>query len=125
VPVVRRADSRRTTTPNATMTTHASPTQGGTARLAVWTVAMAPGASGPDHVFDVEQVWTALDGAAVVDLDGERLTVGPGDTLVLPADAPRRVHADADAGFTAVVAAPAGALAVQPGAEPVLPPWIA
>lgn len=125
MPVVRRADSRRTTTPNATMTTHASPTQGDTTRLAVWTVAMAPGASGPDHVFDVEQVWTALGGAAVVDLDGERLTVGPGDTLVLPADAMRRVHADADAGFTAVVAAPAGARAVQPGAEPVLPPWIA
>jgi quercetin dioxygenase-like cupin family protein len=125
VPVVRHADSRRTTTPNATMTTHASPTQGGTGRIAMWTVAMAPGAAGPDHVFDVEQVWTVLAGTVTVDLDGERSAAGPGDTLVLPPDVPRRVHADPAAGCTAVVAAPAGARATQPGAAPVLPPWIA
>lgn len=125
MPVVPHADHRRTTTPNATMTTHASPTQGGTGALAVWTVVMGPGAAGPDHTVDVEQVWTVLAGAASVDLDGERLTVGPGDALVLPPHAPRRVHADPAAGLTALVAAPAGARAAQPGAEPVCPPWIA
>lgn len=124
MPVVRHADARRTTTPNATMTTFATPSLGGS-QAALWQVEMVPGASGPLHWFDVEQVWTVLDGAARVELDGEALAVGPGDTLVMPAAVPRRVHADPEAGFTAIVTAPGGALATAPGAEPVLPPWIA
>jgi hypothetical protein len=43
----------------------------------------------------------------------------------MPAGVPRQVHADPDAGFTAVVAAQAGARASVPGGEPVLPAWIA
>lgn len=124
MPVIRQADSRRTVTPNAIMITHASPTQGG-ATLAVWRVEMAPDAAGPVHTFDVEQVWTTLEGAATIDLDGEPVVVGPGDTVVMPAGAQRRVHADPAAGFTAVVAASAGAHARTPGGEPVLPHWIA
>ena len=58
-------------------------------------------------------------------LNGESVTVGPGDTVVMPAQMPRRVHADPDAGFTAIVTAPGGALASSPGADPVQPPWIA
>ncbi|MBW0124436.1 cupin domain-containing protein [Pseudonocardia oceani] len=123
MPVVRHADARRTTTPNATMTTHASPTQGGSAQLAVWTVEMTPGAAGPPHTFDVEQVWTVLDGRVRADVDDEHHDLGPGDVLVLPAGAVRRVHA-VDA-FRAVVAAPAGARATPVDGEPVLPPWIA
>ena len=124
MPVVRNADARRMSTPNATMTTLASPTLGN-ARAALWRVEMVPGSSGPLHSFDVEQLWTVLDGAATVELDGEPLAVGPGDTVVMPAGLPRRVHADPTAGFTALVTAPGGALATAPGAEPVLPPWIA
>ena len=123
MPVVRHADVRRTTTPNATMTTHASPTQGAATALAMWTVEMAPGAAGPLHTFDVEQVWTVLDGHATVDIAGERHDVGPGDTVVLAPGVPRRVHA-VDR-FRAMVAAPTGARAVPADGEPVLPPWIA
>jgi len=107
MPVIRHAESRRTETPNAVMTTLASPTQGGAAQ-AVWRVDMRPGQAGPRHGIDTEQVWTVLDGGASVELDGELLTVASGDTLILPADAPRRITADPAAGFTAIVAAPAG-----------------
>ncbi len=125
MPVVRSTDARRSSTPNATTTTFASPTLGG-AQVALWRVEMVPGASGPLHWFDVEQVWTVLDGAATVELDGEPVVVGPGDTLVLPPQVPRQVHADPEAGLTAIVTAPGGALASVPGgADPVLPPWIA
>jgi quercetin dioxygenase-like cupin family protein len=124
MPVVRHADARRTSTPNATMTTFTSPTLGG-AGVALWRVEMVPGASGPLHWFDVEQVWTVLAGSARIELDDEPVAVGPGDTVVMPARLPRRVHADPRAGFTAIVTAPGGALATAPGAEPVLPPWIA
>ncbi len=121
--VIRRADSRRTRTPNAVMTTFASPTQGGSG-IALWRVDMAPGAAGPLHAFDAEQVWTVLDGGATVTLDGEELTVAAGDSVVLPAGALRRVAADPHAGVAAVVAAVAGARAAVPGDEPVLPAWI-
>jgi quercetin dioxygenase-like cupin family protein len=124
MPVVRHADARRSSTPNATTTTYASPTLGG-ARVALWRVEMVPGASGPLHWFDVEQVWTVLEGSARIELDGEPVVVEVGDTVVMPARLPRRVHADPAAGFTAMVTAPGGALARTPGAEPVLPPWIA
>ncbi|MBN9103167.1 MULTISPECIES: cupin domain-containing protein [unclassified Pseudonocardia] len=123
MPVVRHADARRTATPNAVMTTLASPTQGGTG-LAVWQVRMDPGASGPPHRFDAEQVWTVLTGSARIELDGAEHAVGEGDTVVMPAGVPRRVHAG-ERPFTAVVAAPAGARATADGADPVLPAWIA
>lgn len=123
MPVVRHAESRRSTTPNATMTTHASPTQGATTALAVWTVEMTPGAAGPEHTSDAEQVWTVLDGRARVDVDGTGHALDPGDTLVLPAGVTRRVQA-VDR-FRALVAAPAGTRAIPVDGEPVLPPWIA
>jgi quercetin dioxygenase-like cupin family protein len=136
MPVIRRAETRRTETPNAVMTTLASPTQGG-AGQAVWRVDMRPGQAGPLHAIDTEQVWTVLDGGATVELGGQALTVGPGDTLILPADAPRRVSADPAAGFAAIAVAPAGTRAytldgtrVAPGCavpdgDKLVPAWVA
>lgn len=135
--LIRATESRRTQTPNGTMTTLASPTQGGASGMAVWRVDMLAGKTGPWHAFDTEQVWTFLEGAATVDLDGRKLEAGPGDTLVLPAGAPRQLTAGAGAGFVAVVAAPAGCLVYDPdavvdpgrcdiapqGDERIVPPW--
>jgi quercetin dioxygenase-like cupin family protein len=123
--LVRREECRRTETPNAIMTTLASPTQG-EASSALWRVEMEPGASGPAHLFEAEQVWTVLDGAADIELGGERLALVAGDTLVMPAGVPRRVHADAERGFAAVVAAPPGARAMLPdGTDRGVPAWAA
>src|SRR6516225_10375698 len=122
MPVIRRAETRRTETPNAVMTTLASPTQGG-AGQAVWRVDMRPGQAGPLHAIDTEQVWTVLDGGATVELDGQALAVGPGDTLILPADAPRRVSADPVAGFAAIAVAPAGTRAYTLDGTRVGPGW--
>lgn len=134
--LIRNAETRRTDTPNGTMTTLATPTQGGTGGIAVWRVDMLPGRTGPLHAFDTEQVWMFLDGAATIDLDGRKLEAAPGDTVVLPADAPRQMTTG-DTGFTAVVAAHAGCLAYDPdqvvddgkcelapqGDERLVPPW--
>jgi quercetin dioxygenase-like cupin family protein len=111
--VIRHAESRRTETPNAVMTTLASPSQGGAAQ-AVWRVDMTPGQSGPLHAWDAEQVWTILDGSAAVELDGELVTVGAGDTMILPANSPRRITAGPAASLAAIVVAPAGSRAYTP-----------
>jgi quercetin dioxygenase-like cupin family protein len=121
--VISRADARRTETPNAVMTTLASPTQGGTGH-ALWRVDMRPGQAGPPHAFDVEQVWIVLEGGATVELEGATHALAAGDTLVIPAGAARRVTA-APAGFAAIVAAPAGARAtLTDGTDKGVPPWI-
>jgi len=137
MPVIRHPQRRRTETPNAVMTTLASPTQGEAVGLAVWRVDMRCGQSGPLHAFDVEQVWTVLDGGATIELDGQSFAVEPGDTVVMPADVPRRVHCDHDRGFAAIVAAPSGAKAYAPaapaaptactvpGGGPLVPAWVA
>lgn len=122
--VLRHAENRRSETPNAIMTTLASPGQGG-AELSVWRVDMQPGAAGPPHSFDVEQVWAMLDGAATVELDGETHRVARGDAVVMPAGVPRQVTADQHAGCAAIVAATAGGHAFHAGKdEPITPPWI-
>jgi quercetin dioxygenase-like cupin family protein len=133
--VIRHADSRRTETPAAVMTTLASPSQGGAAQV-VWRVDMAPGRSGPLHGIDAEQVWTVLSGAATVDLPGGAVTVEPGDTVVIPADAPRRITSDPSAGLAAVVVAPVGMRAYPldgtvvsptcavPDGDKLVPAWV-
>jgi quercetin dioxygenase-like cupin family protein len=136
--VIRSAETRRTETPNAVMTTLASPTQGGSAQ-AVWRVEMRPGQAGPLHGIDAEQVWTVLDGGARFEVGagteagdgteagtgteagGRTASLGRGDTIVLPADIARRVTADAQAGLVAIVAAPASMRAYGVSGTPAGP----
>ncbi len=132
--VIRHADCRRTETPNAVMTTLASPGQGG-AGCALWRVDMRPGQAGPPHAVDTEQVWTALAGGAAVTLARATVVLAPGDTVIIPAGEPRQVRADPAAGFAAIVVAPPGTRAwalgsitvgtgtVVPDAGKVTPAW--
>jgi quercetin dioxygenase-like cupin family protein len=122
MPYISHAETRRTETPSAVMTTLASPTQGG-AGQAVWRVDMKPGAAGPPHAFDAEQIWTLLDGGASIELGGETIVLAAGDTVVLPADVPRRVFARPPTGFAAIVTAPAGGCASTPDGTKVVPAW--
>ncbi|MBP2707508.1 cupin domain-containing protein [Microbispora sp. RL4-1S] len=123
--VIRAAEARRSETPGGVMTTFASPTQGDAGR-SLWRVDAFPGAAGPLHDFDTEQVWTFLEGAASIELGDDKITVGPGDTVVIPAATPRRVMAGPEAGYSAVVTSAAGAQAILPdGTVYGVPPWIA
>jgi quercetin dioxygenase-like cupin family protein len=134
--VIRGTETRRTETPNAVMTTLASPTQGNSGQ-AVWRVEMVAGHAGPLHGIDAEQVWTVLAGGASIEAGTDTATLGPGDTIVLPADVPRRITAHLDAGLSALVAAPASMRAYVlsgsvPGPHPpvadadkIVPGWVA
>jgi quercetin dioxygenase-like cupin family protein len=111
--VIRDARSRRTQVPSGLVTTLASPAQGGSG-LAVWRMDIAPGAAGPVHAYDTEQVWTVIAGRATVELDGGPVTVTAGDTLVIPAGASRQMIADPQAGVSAISVTPAGTHAYSP-----------
>jgi quercetin dioxygenase-like cupin family protein len=124
VPTITATQTRKTETPNAVMTTLASPTLGGTVDLALWRVEMAVAASGPLHVVDSEQLLTVLSGAATVTLDGESHALGAGDTIVLPATSPRRIATDT--GTQLLVAGHGDAIVTVPGEDAPrgTPPWI-
>jgi quercetin dioxygenase-like cupin family protein len=115
VPIIRSAESRRTSTPAAVMTTLASPEQGG-AISPIWRVDATAGTAGPMHVIDAEQVWTIMDGAVTVQVAEDSTVLEAGDTIVIPADAPRQLTSG-EQGFAAVVTGPAGMRAYMP-AEP-------
>lgn len=122
---IRAGERRRTETPNATMTTLASPTLGATAGLSMWQVEMTAGARGPRHVFDSEQLWTVLDGELSVVVDGKTDELTRGDTLVLAAGVERQISA-----ITAVrllVCGHGDGVVRVPGEDTPrgTPPWIA
>ncbi|MEU6860046.1 cupin domain-containing protein [Glycomyces sp. NPDC046736] len=110
--IVRATETRRTETPAAVMTTLASPTLGEAAQP-VWKVEAAPGAPGPVHGIDADQVWSLIAGSVEVTVETESATLTAGDTIIVPAGAERRFAAGPD-GFTALVTGPAGMHAFMP-----------
>ncbi len=123
--VLRPESMRRTETPNAVMTTLASPSQGPTGELSVWRIEMRQGQRGPRHVFDSEQVWHLVSGVVDFAVGDETLHLRAGDTVVLPAAVERQVTAVA---ATEIIACGLGsAIASVPGEDAPrgTPPWIA
>jgi len=121
---LRSSNMRRTETPNAVMTTLASPTQGPTDQLSVWRVEMRPGQRGPRHVIDSEQVWHVLAGELDVTIGGQTARLTAGDAAVLPAKTERQISAVT---ATQVIACGRGsAVAFVPGEDAPrgTPPWI-
>jgi quercetin dioxygenase-like cupin family protein len=122
--LVRARQARRTETPNAVMTTLASPSQGPTSQLSMWLVEMRADQQGPLHVFDAEQIWHLLEGQAEMTVGRQQLMLSPGDAIVLPAGTERQVRARTDARL--VVCGRGDAIVHVPG-EPAprgTPPWI-
>jgi len=124
--LISGAGARVTTTPNATMTTLASPTQGGAA-TSMWRVDLSGIQSGPIHVFDVEQTWHLTSGAATVAVDGHSFELAAGDTLVVPPSATRQVSTAGGAAFivSGASAGRATRLTAEGPGDPVTPAWIA
>ena len=122
---ISASGTRRTETPNATMTTLASPTLGGTAGLSMWRVEMAADTRGPLHVFDSEQLWTVLEGTVSIAIGDEVLALVSGDTAVLPAGTQRQVTATSAARL--LVCGHGDAVAQVPGESTSrgTPAWVA
>jgi quercetin dioxygenase-like cupin family protein len=120
----RSQSMRRTETPNAAMTTIASPTQGPTDQLSMWRVHMHAGQQGPRHVFDSEQVWFVLEGEIEVAVNDSRSRLGSGDGIVLEAATERQVIALLDTDM--IVCGRGDAVASVPGETESrgTPPWV-
>lgn len=124
VAAVRAQSMRRSETPNAVMTTLASPTQGSAGGLSMWKIAMEVGQQGPLHVIDGEQVWHVLSGDVDFAVGDETVHLHAGDAVVLPGAIERQVTAATAAeiiacGPSAVLATVVGELQSRG-----TPPWI-
>ncbi|MDT0342189.1 cupin domain-containing protein [Streptomyces litchfieldiae] len=82
----------RHTTPNAVMTSLVTPSRG-SGEISAWTVHMEPGARGPQHAMDREQIWLPLSGAITITANGGTQEVGPGQAAFLPAREVRQIAA--------------------------------
>ncbi|MFI6764590.1 VOC family protein [Streptomyces sp. NPDC050355] len=112
--VITPAAENVTASPNARMTGLAAPSRGST-ELSTWTVSMEAGQTGPEHVINREQVWTVTAGVLDVTCAGRTEKISAGQTLVLPPDVLRQVHAPQAA--EAHVAMRADGVASVPGAD--------
>jgi quercetin dioxygenase-like cupin family protein len=123
--VIHQIEARRTETPNAVMTTLASPTQGGSDALSMWQVEMRAGQQGPVHVFASEQLWTVIEGAVAIAVGDHTVDLAAGDAVVLPAGAIRQVTATTTSRL--IVCGRGDATVTVPGEDTSrgVPPWIA
>ncbi|MFJ5139768.1 VOC family protein [Streptomyces sp. NPDC088707] len=112
--VITPSSDHVTVSPNATMAGLAAPSRGSTA-LSTWTVTMNAGATGPAHSISREQVWTVTAGALEVTCGGRSEKVTAGQTLILPPNLVRRIHAPEQA--EAHVSMPADGVASVPGTD--------
>lgn len=120
--VITANDGDVTATGAAEMTGLAAPSRGST-ELSTWKVRMRPGATGPEHVIDREQVWTVTAGALEIASEGRTERVDAGQTAILPAGAVRTVST-ADQAAEALVAMAADGSASLPGDDTARPvPW--
>lgn len=104
-------------TPNAVMHTLAAPSTGAS-ELAVWTVEMTAGQSGPVHSAEHEQVWVVLEGALSV----SGVEHGAGETVVIAAGEERQIVAVEDA-RALVASRGGGTVTTADGTRPL--PWAA
>jgi quercetin dioxygenase-like cupin family protein len=86
---------------------------------------MAPGAAGPRHVVDREQVVVVLDGHLQVLVGADLHLLAPGDAVALPASAVRQLAKPHDAPLVTMTAATPGGTARVGDADPVPVPWAA
>ena len=121
--IVRAASQRETKTPNATMTTLASPTLGG-AESSLWLVEMPAGIRGPGHSFAGEVVWSITAGSATVRVGEVDHPLEAGDTVILPAGEMRQFTAGAT-GFSGVATVRSGEVTRDTGESAGVPPWVA
>ncbi|PWI44895.1 cupin domain-containing protein [Streptomyces sp. ICBB 8177] len=95
----------------------------GSAELALWALDLSPGACSETHHMDREEVFVVVSGSVSATVAGQDVTAGPGDAVIVPANAVLRIRnasAEDPASLTAVTSV--GMKATVDGAT-FLPPW--
>jgi quercetin dioxygenase-like cupin family protein len=93
--------------------------------VSVWRTTLQPGAAGPVHTIDREQVLVVLGGELTATIDGRVFRAAIGDAVVLPASAVRQLRNDGTDELVTLTAALPGSLARMGDGAAVTVPWSA
>jgi quercetin dioxygenase-like cupin family protein len=110
--------------PGIRFTTLSSPSRGAQEN-AVWEVAVEPGVAGSPHRLTREETFVALEGSAVVEIDGQRHELAAGNALVVGAGQTLALSNAATQPFRALAVFPVGGQAVIGDGPAFTPPWSA
>jgi mannose-6-phosphate isomerase-like protein (cupin superfamily) len=106
----------------ASFTSLATPSRG-SKDTSVWQVEIQPGTPATPHRLTREEVFVILGGSALVHIDGESATAGPGDVVVVPAAVDFEIVAGGAEPLRALCCLPVGGQARLADGEPFTPPW--
>lgn len=123
-PLITQNRTRITTTPNATMTTFASPILSGTAAISVWQTSMHAGAQGPLHSFDTDQVLVITSGTLSVSVEGTCIEMSEGCGLTIAPGHFRQISAVSDCTFMVTATSPTLVTVSGESAPRLTPAWI-
>jgi quercetin dioxygenase-like cupin family protein len=124
MPIIRASLAPLFTVPGLTVTGLAAPSRGA-CETCVWRLALAAHTPGAPHSLDREEIFVALTGRAVATVGDDRLELGPGDALIVPARQAFSLANPHDEPFEALAVLPVGGLAAMPEGAPFAPPWTA
>lgn len=119
-----RSDAPTFSLPGIAFTTLSSPRRGARENV-VWEVTVEPGVAGSPHRLTREETFVALEGSAVVEVDGQRHELAAGSALVVAAGQTLALSNTASRPFRALAVLPVGGQAVIGDGPAFTPPWAA
>jgi quercetin dioxygenase-like cupin family protein len=124
MPMLFRSDAPTFSLPGVRFTTLSSPRRGAREN-AVWEVTVEPGVAGSPHRLTREETFVALEGSAVVEVDGQRHELAAGSALVIDAGQTLALSNAGQLPFRALAVFPVGGQAVIGDGPAFTPPWAA
>ena len=121
--VVREADLEFIETPGANATVGVAVPSRGAEDVSVIRQRQQPGGGNPAHFHDREEVMLVTRGAVSVTLDGETVTLGAGDTLIIPSQTAHQLSNAGDTEAEWLLVAPAGVGFFREDGERADPAW--
>ena len=82
-----------------------------------------PGGENPVHTHDREEGMIVVTGTITFTVAGEAVAPGPGDTVIIPPQTPRRVQNTGDLPAEWYLVAPAGVRFFHANSDEAAPPW--
>lgn len=124
MPMLLRSDAPVFKLPGICFTTLSSPSRGAREN-AVWEVTVDPGVAGSPHRLTREETFVALEGCAVVEVNGQRHELAAGSALVVEAGHTLALSNAGPQPFRALAVFPVGGQAVIDDKPAFVPPWAA